>query len=196
MIQQDNAVGDVFLQPLARQRAVAALGGDDGGHALVLQPAEQAAQFGTQDGFVLQAAEQGFQRIEHDAFGADRVDQIAQPDEQTLQVVVARLLDFAGFDVDLVDDQLAVGFQLGQVEAQRGDVLLELLGAFLEGEEHPGLVVAHGAQHQEFHGQQRLATARAAADQGRPAARQAAFGDFVETVYAGRCLRQSIADNA
>ncbi len=49
VVEQDHAVGDVFLQALAGQRAgSAALAGDDGGDALVLQPAEQAPQLGAQ----------------------------------------------------------------------------------------------------------------------------------------------------
>ena len=78
MVEQDDAVGDVFLQSLSRERALAALGGDDGGHALILEPAEQAAQFRAEDGGVGQAAEERLDGVEHDALGADGVDGVAR----------------------------------------------------------------------------------------------------------------------
>ena len=47
VVEQDHAVRHVFFQSLARERPIAALGGDHGGDALVLEPAEQPAQLGT-----------------------------------------------------------------------------------------------------------------------------------------------------
>ena len=52
VVEQDHAVGDVLLQALAGERALAALAGDDRGDALVLEPAEQPAQLGAQDRLV------------------------------------------------------------------------------------------------------------------------------------------------
>ena len=49
MVQQDHAIGEVFFEAVAGERAVAALGGDDGGEIAVIQPAEQAAQFRSQN---------------------------------------------------------------------------------------------------------------------------------------------------
>ena len=78
VVEQDHAVGDVLLQALAGQRPVAALAGDDGGDALVLEPAEQPAQLGAQDRLVGQAAEQRLDGVEHDPLGADGVDGVAR----------------------------------------------------------------------------------------------------------------------
>ena len=55
MVEQDDAIGDVFFQSVAGQGAVAALAGDDGGDALVFQPAEEAAQLGAENAFILQS---------------------------------------------------------------------------------------------------------------------------------------------
>src|ERR1051326_2168913 len=44
VVEQDHAVGDVLLEALARELAFAALAGNDGRDALILQPAEQAPQ--------------------------------------------------------------------------------------------------------------------------------------------------------
>ena len=40
VIEQDDAVSDVFLKSIARQRAVAPLAGDDGSHTFFFQPVE------------------------------------------------------------------------------------------------------------------------------------------------------------
>ena len=74
VVQQDDAVGDVFLQAVAGERALAALAGDDGRDALVLEPAEQPAQLGAQDAGVGQAGEQRLDGVQHDPLGADGVD--------------------------------------------------------------------------------------------------------------------------
>ena len=58
MVEQDDAVGDVLLQAVAREGAVATLGGDDRRDAPVLEPTEQSAQLGAEDGGVRYAAEE------------------------------------------------------------------------------------------------------------------------------------------
>ena len=63
VVEQYDAVGDVFLQPVAGELLAPALRRDHGGHAFVLEPAEEPAQFGAQDRLVGQARKQGFQRI-------------------------------------------------------------------------------------------------------------------------------------
>ena len=78
VVEQDHAVGDVLLEALARELALAALAGDDGGDAAVLEPAEQPAQLGAQDRRVREAGEQRLDRVEHDALRADRVDRVAR----------------------------------------------------------------------------------------------------------------------
>ncbi len=190
VVEQDDAVGHVFLQPVARQLFAPALGGDDGGHAFVLEPAEEPAQLGAQDGFVGQAGEQRFQRVQHHALGADGINREVQPDEQPFQVILAGLRDFTALDVDVVEHNLLAPDQARQIKSERRDVGLQLRFRLLEGHEHARLVELHRAAHEEFHGQQRLAAPRAAADQRRPPARQPAAGDFVETLDARGALGQ------
>src|SRR5581483_12177720 len=93
MVEEDDAVRDVLLEALARELSVAALRGDDGGDALVLQPAEEPPQLAPQDGGVREAGEERFDRIEGDPLGSDRVDGVAEPDEEPFEVVLAGLLD-------------------------------------------------------------------------------------------------------
>jgi len=45
IIEKDDAVSDVFLKTIARQRAVAPLAGDDGSYTFVFQPFEEPSQF-------------------------------------------------------------------------------------------------------------------------------------------------------
>ena len=190
MIQKDDAVRDVLLEPLPRETALAALAGDDRRHSLVLEPAEQPPDFGAQDPVVREPAEQGLDRVEHHALRADRVDRMARSDEQALEVVFAALLDLRALDADVVDHQLVLTDQPLEIEAQRRHVRRQLPGGLLEAHEHARLVVLEDAAHQEFGGEQGLAAARAAAHQRGTAARQAAAGDLVEALDAGRCLRQ------
>ena len=184
MVEQDDAVGHVFLQPVARQLFAPALGGDDGGHAFVLEPAEEPAQLGAQDGFVGQAGEQRFQRVQHHALGADGINRVIEPDEQPFQVILAGLLDFTALDVDVFEHNFFAPDQARQIESERRDVGLQLRVRLLEGHEHARLAELRRAAHEEFRGEQRLAATRAAADQRGPSARQSAAGDFVETLDA------------
>ena len=151
VVQDDDAIGDVFLQALARQPRFATLRGDDGGDALVLEPAEEPAQLGAQDGFVGQAGEEGLDGVQHDALGVDRVNGLAQPDEQPFQVELAGFLDLAALDADIVHNDLLLEGQLGEVESERGDVLAQVGLVLLEGHEHAGLVEFRGAANQELH---------------------------------------------
>ena len=107
MVERDHRIGDVFLEPLAREHLFAAFGGDDRGDAAVTHPAEQPAQLGTQDAGVLQAAKQGFDGVEHHALRADLLDGVIEPHEQPFEVVFAGFLDLAAIDVDVVDDAVS-----------------------------------------------------------------------------------------
>ena len=159
--------------------------------AVLLEPAEQAAQLGAQYGFVFEAGEQRLDAVEEHALGADGIDGVAEPDEQAFEVVLAGLLDLAAFEVDVIDQQLLPGDEGGQVEAERSDIGGEFVGGFLEGETDAGLVELHGAADEEFHAKQRLAAAGGAADERGPSARQAADGDLVEAVDAGGTFGKS-----
>ena len=158
VVEQDHRVRHVLLEPLSRQRPLAALAGDQGGDALVLEPAKQPAQLGPKDARVRQAREQRLDRVEHDTTGADRVDRIAQANEEPLEIVVAGLLDLAAVDADVVERDFLFLDQSRQVEAQGGDVLRQLLGALLEAHEHPGLVEPGRAMDEEADGEQGLTT--------------------------------------
>ena len=176
VVEHDDAVGHVLLEALAGELPVALLAGDDRGDAPVLEPAEQPPQLRAQDRLVGEAAEQGLDGVEHDPLGLDAVDRVAEPHEQPLEVVVAGLLDLAALDDDVREPDLLLGRQLVEVEAERADVLGQLPRRLLEREEHPGLAELRRAADQELHGEQGLAAPGGAADERRPAEREAAPG--------------------
>ena len=190
VVEENHAIRDVFLQALAGQRPVAALGGDDRGDPLVLEPAEQPPQLGAQDRLVREAAEQRLDRVEDDPLRLDRVDRVTEADEQAVEVVLAVLLDLGAFDDDVIDEQLLLLGQLVEVEAQRPDVRAQLVGCLLECDEHAGLTLVDRAADQEFHRQQRLATAGAAADEGGSTPREAAARDLIQPLDPGGGLGQ------
>ena len=190
MVEQDHAVGDVLLQPLPRERPLPALAGDDGGDPFVLQPPEQPLQLGAQDRLIVEAAEERLDGVEHHALGADAVDGVGEPDEETAEVVLAVLLHLAALDLHVVDDQLLVGDERVEIEAQRADVLSQLGLGLLEGQEHAGLTVIERPADQELQRQQRLSAAGASADQRGTACGKAASRDLVEPVDAARALGQ------
>ena len=188
VVEDDDAVGDVLLEAVASERAVAALAGDDRRDPLVLEPAEQAAELGAEDGGIRQAAEERLEGVEHDAPGPERVDGVAQADEEAFEVVLAGLLDFTPLDVDEVHQQLVLFGQLRQVEPEGTDVLGELLGGLFEGQEDAGLAELGRAPDEELHREECLAAAGAAADEGGAAPRQPAASDFVEPLDTSRGL--------
>ena len=191
MVQQDDAVGNVFLQPVARELFAPALGRDDGGHALVLEPAEQPAQLGAQNRLIGQACEQRLERVQDHALGPYGVDREVEAHEQPLQVVLAGLLYLAAFDIDVFERDFLPPDQSRQIEAEGGDVAFQLGARLLKGHENAGFVELHGAAHEEFHRQERLATARPAADKRGPPARQSAVRYLVKSMNARGALGET-----
>ena len=168
VVEQNDAVGDIFLDAITRELALAALASDDGGDALVLEPGEQAPQLGAQDRAVGKSREQGFDGIEHHTLGANGVYCVPEPNEQAFEVVLAALLDLRALDSNMVDRELPGCDQSFNIVPERGDIGGQILGALLEAHEDAGLVKSVGAVHQEGHGEQRFPGACGPAHQGRP----------------------------
>ena len=89
---------------------------------------------------VREAAEQRLDRVEHDALGADRVDRVAEADEQAFEVVLARLLDLAALDVHVVDQRASSARRACRGRSRASATFCgQLLGGLLERHEHAGL---------------------------------------------------------
>jgi len=190
VVEQNDAVGHVFRQPVAGQLPLPALSGDDRRHAFVLEPAKESTQLGAQNGLVGQAGEKHLERIEHDALGADGIDRMVEPDEQSLQIIHAARLDLAALDMHVIESDFFAPNQAGKVEPERGDVGDQFRLRFLESEHHARFIEMHRAAHEELGGEQRLTTAGTAAHQRGSSSGPPAAGDFVETLNARGTLGQ------
>ena len=132
MIEQDDAVADVFFQSVSRQSAVAALSGHDRRHALGAQPVEQPAQLGAQHARVGQSGKERLDRVEDDALGPDGIDRVAQADEQPFEVVRAGLLNLTRLDAHVVEHDLLACRERTRVEPERREIQREVLDALFE----------------------------------------------------------------
>ncbi len=65
VVQGDHAVGHVLLEAVTGDSALTALGRHDGGDALRLQPAEEAAQLGSELCRVVEGGEEDLECVEH-----------------------------------------------------------------------------------------------------------------------------------
>jgi hypothetical protein len=156
LVEDDDAIGDVFLQPVARQRVFGALARDDGSQSAIFQPTEEAAQFRAEDGVIGQAGKQGFDGVEDHAFRADGLDGMAEPDEQPFEVVLARLLDLAALDLDVIEGELLLRDEFFEIEAERADIGCQFGRALLEHHEHAGVAMLCRPAHEELRGEHGL----------------------------------------
>ena len=189
VIEEDHAVADVFLDPVASERVFALFARDDGGDALFLQPAEQAAQFGPEDALVVRSPPNSASIVSRTTRLAPMVDGGRQADEEAFEVILAGFLDLAALDVDVVDDSFFCCGPVPPDRTQRGDVFGQFLGGLLKGHEDARLVEldAPRTRNSMARGSFRSRRRRRSAWAGR---RQPAAGDLVETADAGGRLRQ------
>ena len=195
VVEEDHAVGDVLLEAVAGEGVRAPLAGDDRRHALLLEPAEQAAQLGPEDGLVGQPCEERLDGVEDDALGADRVDRVAEPDEEAVEVVLARLLDLAALDVDVIDGELLLSESSFRSKPSEATFFVSSSAVSSKAMKTPGSLYSSRAVDEELHGEQRLAGACRACDEGRPPLGQTASGDLVETLDACRRFFENIRLN-
>ena len=93
-----------------------------------------------------QAAEERLDGVEHDALGADRVDRVAEADEQALEVVLAGLLDLAALDVRRSRRRsFFCATSSSRSKPSERTFCGQLLGRLLEGHEHARLAELGGA---------------------------------------------------
>src|SRR5690349_6604389 len=108
VFQKDHAIGDRLFEALRRKMSVAASARNDGGKAMVFEPAEQAAQFGAKDGGIVNSREQTFDRIEDNAFCAHGFDGVCKPNEYAIEIEFAGFLDFVAAYLDVIDRQFTL----------------------------------------------------------------------------------------
>ena len=112
VVEENDAVGDVFLQTEAGEGLFALFAGDDGGDALVFQEAEQAAQLRAQDVLIGEPGKQHLNGVQRHAFRAYRINGVVKAENQPLQIVFAGLFNLTRFDMHIVDGKPVLVHQL------------------------------------------------------------------------------------
>ena len=174
MVEQDHAVGDVFLETETRERVFTAFAGDNRSYAEGFQELKQPPNFRAQQCSVGEAGEQRLDRIQHYSLRADRLDRVLEPDEQPLEVVLAGLGNFVRVDMNVIDRQLALADKFIEIEIKRSGVDDQLVFGFLEGDENARFPIVADAVDEKFDGEHGLAASCAAANERRTSAREPA----------------------
>ncbi len=175
MVENDHAVRDVFLDPVAGEAfrlharpVITAV------TCRVLEPSEQATELGAETA-VFENAPKSVSIVSITIRWAPTASMAApsrrnSPSRSQSPVSVQLALRSG----DMVDRQAPVGLELPQVESDRGDVCDQVVDGLLEGDEYPGLVELGDAANEELHREQRLSAAGRATDERRTSSRQAA----------------------
>src|SRR6202790_4056466 len=109
MVQDDHAVGDELLDAVPGQFVwPVPLGGNDRGQSFLLEPVEQAADFGAQDTWVWQIAEERFNGVQDDSPRPDPLGCIGNSNEEALEVILAGFPKLASRDGHVVYEQFLV----------------------------------------------------------------------------------------
>src|ERR1035437_9820492 len=193
MVQHDHAVRDELLYAVPGQLAgTAPLGGNDRGQSFLLEPVEQAVDFGAQDTWVWQLAEERFNGVQHDSPRPDLLDSVGNSNEEAIEVILAGFRNLASRDGHVVQEQLLLRHQPVQVETQRSDIRGQVRDRLLERHEHAGFVVLCGAPNQELQSEQCLSGTGASTDQSGTPGWQPSPRDFVQTLDSGAYFRQRL----
>ena len=115
MVERDDAVGDVLLEPLPRERVDAALAGDHGRDAPLLQPGEQAPELGAQDRRRCSARQKSDSIVSRTMRRAPTERSAwSRRMKSAFEVVLSRLLDLRALDPDVFDRQPLAGDEVWQ----------------------------------------------------------------------------------
>ena len=162
------------------------LGGDQRRQPALQQPVVQPVDFPPLGPCVRQEREQDVECVEHDPPCAHGLGLRAQRRQHAAEIERAGL-DQVGRRL-CVDEIDFLGHPARDLPAETLEVGHDAVRRFLEGHEDARLGMVFDTVHEELQREDRLARARPADQQGRPAVGQPAAGHFVEAGDAGRCL--------
>ena len=188
VIEQDDAVGNVFFQAVAGQVPSPRSAVMTAVRLSVLQPPEHAPEFAAQNRFVGEAREQRFHAVEHHPLRADGIDGQGQPDEQSFQVVFAGLLDQAALDEDVVDGQLLCAMSPSTSKPSEATLRASSSAVSSNEMQTPGSSNSVAPRTRNSMPSRVFPQPGAPADQGGPSFRQAAESDLIQTMDAGRAF--------
>src|SRR5437868_11482219 len=100
MIERNDAIRNVFLQAVTSQRTFTALAGHDDRDSFFLEPAKEPVERFPHDRMIGQSREEALDRVQHNALRLDAVNGVAKPEEETLEIVFAGLLELVALDLN------------------------------------------------------------------------------------------------
>src|SRR5471030_1152924 len=74
VVQENDAIGNIFLKAMTRKRATPKLAGHDCGDLFRLEPTEKSFYLQAENACVCDAREERLDRIQNNAFGANGVN--------------------------------------------------------------------------------------------------------------------------
>src|SRR5688572_12349627 len=104
MIQIDDAVREIFFHPVARKLPLPLLGGENTGHAFVIQPSKKPRKLAADNEFILKNAEQCLRPINHHSLRLHSPKRALEPHKQTRQLEVADFSVALRARIDVVDE--------------------------------------------------------------------------------------------
>ena len=180
--QDRHIVRDELLEaePADRPVVVDPLGADHHGGAGPFDALGESEQGAARRRDLLELRDQRADRVDRDALRPDPLDGVRDPAEQGSEVEVVAVehrVDLAGGGVHELP--LARTLPRGDVPPERAHVATDPVGAFLEGDEHPGFVGGYPAG-EELAEEHRLAAAGRAGHERESVAGQASVGDQLQ----------------
>src|SRR3954451_9223475 len=65
MVEENDTIGDIFLETITRQRVLTTFSGDDRGDPAILDPPKKASKLGAKYPFIRKPGKQGFEGVKH-----------------------------------------------------------------------------------------------------------------------------------
>ena len=98
-----------------------------------------------------QPGEKRFDGIQNDPLCSSRINGIGRVDERSLQVVLARFINFDSLDVYMIYTDETVKDHVIEIKPKVYEILCEIFQGFLESYEDPGFPKILGTQHEKLH---------------------------------------------
>src|SRR3954464_6472307 len=105
MVEQNNAIRNVFFKTMASKRPAAGFCSDHRGNALTLEPAKQSPQFAPNYGFIGQATEEHFNGIHHYTLCADAAYSVLNANKQPRKIVLTGFFELVSRYLHVIDNQ-------------------------------------------------------------------------------------------
>jgi len=185
LLEFDDAVGHIVLNPVLAAEIGSFAGGDQGGSSTFTQPVEYAAEFIAQTG---PGADKGLlhavDAIYHQPLCAGLFQGMADAGENGGQFKGLPGDHIAADRAHVQNPDFPLGGILTEIQPQDLSMVEQSLGGFVEGDQHTGFAVDQ-AMAEDSQGENGFSGARSAAQQGGAGSGQAAVQNEIQTLDAG-----------